>query len=212
MKSYRIEKSGMRTILNKRADGSGDFKQILKKFQHLADSWSPDGNLLSIWNPYDILIFNLRDSTLEPFAADPIHNEALSAFSPDGRWIAYQSDEQGEYNIYVESYPKSEHRWQVSTDGGDCAVWSPISNELFYLNGEKLMVVKYKTDPTFIPELPELVFEREYINPTGGSFDISADGQRFLFLVPGSETKSYTQLNVVTNWFEELKSKFETGN
>ena len=134
-----------------------------------------------------------------------------AAFSPDGHWVAYTSDEQGQYDVYVQPYPTTGESVQVSTEGGEAPVWSQSSNELFYRNGRKWMAASFTTSPTLSFEVPRVLFEGHYLNIEGVEYDVSPDGQRFLLLKPIEESFSRTQLNVVTNWFEELKRKVSGG-
>ena len=93
----------------------------------------------------------------------------------------------------------------ISTDGGSQPLWGPNSKELFYRNGDKMMVVSVQTGPTFKAETPRLLFEGTYIyGPFNwqSNYDISPDGQQFLMV---KQVEGQTQINVVLNWFEELK-------
>jgi len=148
--------------------------------------------------------------TPQPLIESPFV-EWAPAFSPDGQWVAYTSDEQGQYDVYVQPYPPTGETVQVSTAGGEEPVWSQSSNELFYRNGRKWMAALYATSPTLSFEVPRVLFEGNYLNIAGVEYDVSPDGQRFLLLKPIEESSSRTQLNVVTNWFEELESKVRGG-
>jgi len=130
-------------------------------------------------------------------------NERSPMFSPDGRWLAYESDESGQFEIYVQPYPGAEERWPISTNGGLFPVWSRDGSELFYQQGNQMMVVAIRDEPTFTAEKPRLLFEIPYIGGGSDSFDVSLDGQRFV-MAKQSET-SAIQIHVVLNWFEELK-------
>ena len=143
-------------------------------------------------------------------------NERNPELSPDGRWMAYQSDESGQYEIYVRPFPNVEDgRWQVSNAGGFYPLWSRDGRELFYVAGPapaRLMVVPVQTDPTFVPENSQELFELpDMRRGEGRTYDVSSDGQRFLTLnTVGHETDadaSSPQINIVQNWFEELKER-----
>ena len=132
----------------------------------------------------------------------------FSKFSPDGRWFAYSRDERGQLDVYVSPYSEPEVQWQVSgEEGGIEAVWSPDGTELFYRSGNQMMVVSIQTEPTFKAGRPRVLFEGLYLSTNISLgyqyYDISPDGQRFLMIkaVEGSTG----QINVVLNWFEELK-------
>ncbi len=142
-------------------------------------------------------------------------NERNAELSPDGRWMAYQSDESGQYEIYVRPFPNVEDgRWQVSNAGGIYPLWSRDGRELFYLAGPpaRLMVVPVQTDPTFVPENPQELLEWPYCSRgEGRTYDVSPDGQRFLAfhtaLLETDADASPPRINIVLNWFEELKER-----
>jgi len=207
--TFSSDRTGPFNLFMKSVDGSGQIKQLKKsKNNQYPYSWTPDGKLLAFTERTpsdDIMLFSMNDETKPQSIANTRFNEWGSDFSPDGRLIAYTSDEQGQYDVYVQPFPQTGERWRVSTEGGEEPVWSPNANELFYRNGRKWMVVAYATTPKFNPEVPQVLFEGDYVNVRGRSYDVSPDGKRFL-LVRGSEKLStHTQLNVVLNWFEELK-------
>ena len=133
--------------------------------------------------------------------------------SPDGHWISYVSDESGRLEVYVRPFPGPGGKWQVSTDGGSEVTWSPKGNELFYRTGnqrEKMMVVEIRTQSTFSAGKPRLLFEGSYVAGAGGGaqYSVSPDGQRFLMTkAPEQQQSALTQINVVLNWFEDLKKK-----
>jgi len=109
--------------------------------------------------------------------------------------------------IYVRPFPNVEDgKWQISGDGGQEPVWHPKGQELFYRNGEAMMVVGIKNEPAFTAGSPVVLFTgRYYIAFTGVNYDISPDGQRFLMMKEADEEEGQGQINIVLNWFEELK-------
>ena len=128
--------------------------------------------------------------------------------SPDGHWLAYTSDESGQPEVYVRSFPAGQGKWPISTEGGQEPLWARDGSELFYRNSGKLMAVTIETESTFLAGRPKLLFEREYekreMNPFGSpNFDVSSDG-RFLIIEPDSMASS-TEINFALNWFEELE-------
>ena len=181
-------------------------------------SWSPDGQLLAFVevNPttgYDIWVLRLSDRKAQPFLRTPF-NETAPRFSPDGHWLAYISDESGRYEIYVQPYPGPGGKWQISTEGGTEPVWNRNGRELFYRSGDKMMAVDIATQPAFTAGKPRMLFEGPYVPTpvTIPNYDVSPDGQRFLMLKPSEQAQAApTQINVVLNWFEELKQKVPTG-
>ena len=158
---------------------------------------SPEGNL-----------------TPRPFLETPFSVERYPAFSPDGRWLAYSSDVTGRPEIYVQAYPGPGGRHHISTDGGESPAWAASGRELFYREGQKMMAVDIKTDPTFLAGRPHTLFEAPYWNTSPGrGYDVTPDGRRFL-MVPLAEPEplDLTHNIVVLNWFEELKQLVPVGD
>ena len=150
-------------------------------------------------------------------------NERNAEISPDGKWLAYQSDASGRYEIYVQPFPDVEtSRQQVSTSGATRPLWGPDGRELFYVTEAAVMGVAVETRGGFAPGAPALVVEGQYYgtasgNRPGRSYDISLDGQRFLMIkegVPDTTDDPFaglTQIHVVLNWFSELQARVPTG-
>jgi Tol biopolymer transport system component len=138
-----------------------------------------------------------------------------AALSPDGRWMAYSSNESGQFEVYVRPFPDvNGGRWQVSSGGGGWPLWSPAGRELFYVGSEGMMAVPIETEPTFTQGTVDLLFDfGPYLKPTGNPnrrIAISPEGDRFLMLKEGSgsdETAETPSIIVVQNWFEELKER-----
>ncbi len=209
------------------ADGSGGLEQLTRsEFTQVPMSWSPDGQLLAFieLNPntgLDISMLRLGDPSAgsgqvrkaQLFLRTPF-NESVPRFSPDGRWVAYISNESSRNEIYVQPYPGPGGKWQISTDGGTEPVWNPNGRELFYRSGDKMLAVDITTQPGFAAGKPRLLFQGPYLpSPaTSSNYDVSLDGQRFLMVKPNEQEQTApTQINVVQNWFEELKQKVPTG-
>ena len=128
-------------------------------------------------------------------------------FSPDGKWLAYMSNESGREEVYVRVVRGSEGKWQISTDGGDEPVWARNGRELFYRNGDKMMAVAVATQPRFQAGKPETLFEAEYARTVNGpSYDVAPDG-RFVMMKAAEQESAPGRLHVVLGWFEELKRK-----
>jgi Tol biopolymer transport system component len=214
--AYKVDGSN---IFWQLADGSGGLERLtISEYNHIPISWSPDGQLLAFVeiNPttaYDIWVLRMSDHKAFPFLRTPF-NESVPRFSPDGRWLAYISDESGQFEIYVQPYPGPGGKWQISTEGGTEPTWNPNGRELFYRSGDKMMTVDIAAHPGFAAGKPRMLFEGQYV-PTPGTnsnYDVSPDGQRFLMLKPSESAQvAPTQINVVLNWFEELKQKVPTG-
>lgn len=138
-------------------------------------------------------------------------------FSPDGRWVAYSSDESGQPQVYVQAFPGPGPKEQISTEGGIDPVWRRSGGELYYRAGNKMMVVSVNTaSPRFEASAPKQLWEGNYSQGTASScgmpgvsssnYDVSADGQRFLMVRDEDGEAFATRIVVVLNWVEQLKA------
>jgi Tol biopolymer transport system component len=130
-------------------------------------SWSPDGQLLAYVeaNPVtqeDIWILRLSDRKQLPFLRTQF-NENAPAFSPDGDWLAYVSDESGRFEVYVQPYPGPGAKYQISSEGGSEPAWNPNGKELFYRTGNKMMSTKVTIRPSLSAGQARVLFEGQYV-------------------------------------------------
>jgi eukaryotic-like serine/threonine-protein kinase len=217
--AFESNNSGVPNIFWQLADGSGGLERLTTSPNINAPvSWSPDGQLLAFGEVITATgqnIWILRMNDRKVFSLHKTgFNENEARFSPDGRWLAYVSDESGRVEVYVQPYPGQGGKWQISTEGGTEPVWNRNGRELFYRSGDKMMAVDVSTQPGFAASTPRMLFEGRYEHPPVPlhNFDVSPDGQHFLMLKPvDQEQAAPTQINVVLNWFEELKQKVPTG-
>ena len=156
----------------------------------------------------DLWILSLEnEGAVEPFVQSSA-NEGDPQFSPDGKWIAYVSDETGRTEIQVRSFRGSGQVWQASSDGGTVPRWNPNGRELFYLSRNRLMVVDVSPEGDPFLSRPKVLLE----GISWRSFDVSPDGRRFAVIEVGEAVRGPTQLNLVLNWAEELKRLVPTEN
>ena len=217
--AFSSTKDGPVNIYWQMADGSGGLERLnTSENNQVPMSWSLDGQLLGFLDVdpttgTDIWVLRLSDRKAQPFLRTQFL-ESVPQFSPDGRRLAYISDESGRFEIYVQPYPGPGSKWQISTEGGTEPVWNPNGRELFYRIGEKMMTVDISTQPGFAAGKPRMLFEGRY-EPTPlttPNYAVSPDGQRFLMLKPADQAEeSPTQINVVLNWTEELKRLVPPG-
>ena len=207
----------------KAADGTGQVERLTTSpYSHIPNSFSPDGKRLvftqiGAGSGGDLHVLSIEGEPSAQLLLQTQDHESDAEISPDGRWIAYQSIESGQSQVYVRPFPNVEEgKWQISSDGGEDPVWGPKGRELFYRNGEAMMVVAINADLLFTGLHPRTLFAGRYI--TGAfvrDFDLSPDGQRFLMLrasVQQNEPSERTELIIVQNWFEELKRLVPTDN
>ena len=211
--AYTSIRNGKCGLYWKPADGSGPEEQLVSDSTDCmtAESFSHDGQNLAYeitttQTGHDIWIMPLSgDRKPQPFAADRF-SEWSPTFSPDGHWMAYGSDESGRAEIYVRPFPGPGGKWQISTEGGDRVVWSRDGTELFYRNGSKLMAVPIDIKHGFTPGTPHLLWEGNYL-ATGHYFDAMPGAKQFVFIKEMEQTHGAIEINVVLNWFDELKRR-----
>ena len=177
-------------------------------------SWARDGKLLvfqenSPDTKMDIGVVPIEGEHTPTWLIRGPADEGRPAMSPDGRWIAYQSNLSGRWEVYVQPFPDLAGRWQVSTQGGVSPTWSPNGRELFYRNARAMMSVPVTaTGNTFTYGNPRILFEGSYApegDSSGGrSYAPAPDGQRFLMMKEG-ERHDASQIVVILNWVEEMK-------
>jgi len=213
--TFSSNRDGPQNLYWKPADGSGQAELLLNMNSLntlIPTSWSPDGDTLAFYDTS-----GARDIWALPLEGDAssfvatAFNERSPMFSPDGRWLAYVSNESGRDEVYVQPYPGPGGKWPISTEGGTELRWSADGRELFYRLGDKMMVVEVQSEPAFTSGRPQLVFEGPYLTDlfATSNYDISPDGQRFLMIK--EEEGQQDQINVVLNWFEELKRLVPTN-
>ncbi len=181
--------------------------------QDYPTSWSPDGKsvLLSLLGSgktkWDLALLPLTGDKIPVPLTQTEFNEWVGIFSPDGRWVSYQSDESGKYEIYVRTLDAQGGKWQVSVGGGESAFWPRKSKEIIYTSGGRKVVsaeVKY-TASSFEVVRTTVLFDLN-IRGVGTFMHVSEDGQRFLLRI-ASVDESSTPVTLVMNWNEELKKK-----
>jgi Tol biopolymer transport system component len=198
-------------LYQKLASGVGQEEPLLQSDVLVTPtSWSADGKFLlySQFAPktlMDIWILPL-DGDRKPFPfLQTQFIESGAQFSPDGRWAAYESNESGKYEIYVQTFPAGSGKWQVSTGGGQFPQWRGDGKELFYLSPDrKLMAVEVKLGATFEAGLPKALFDLAAAKVRRDTYTVTADGQRFLFPRLLREN-AVAPFAVVVNWTAEVK-------
>ena len=140
---------------------------------------------------------------------NPSFSERSAKFSPDGRFVAYVSDESGRNEVYVRPFPGGDGKWQVSGNGGAQPRWSKNGKELFYVERDTLMAVAALTTPRFTSGLATRLFQdANLLGIDDPRYDVSADGRRFVLTEPvaGTEAKP-PSIHVVQNWYEEFRDR-----
>ena len=179
-------------------------------------SFTPDGSRLlfitQVTEPNDVAMVSVGDTQSTEMLFDAEFSENNAEISPNGRWIAYQSDESGQREVYVRSFPDvSSRRIMISTGGGSRPLWSADGTELFYfVSPGAIMRVPVDAGNDFDAGSPELLFEGTYepLN-TGRHYDVSPDGRRFLILTETEveDSQSNPSIVFVDNWFDDLEAR-----
>jgi hypothetical protein len=202
----------------KAADGSGDAKEVAKP--GTLPSFSPDGKFM-------LYAVQGRDTDLDifyiPLAGDrkPVSflqtkaRESAPQVSPDGRFVAYQSNESGPEEVYIKLFPSGEGKWQVSVHGGNWPRWNRKGDRLYYVEGTAIMEVEVTTRPSLTLSTPKKLFTHVASGvgkPYGwpDSFDVSGDGQKFVLVQQVAQERGKNRepaITVVENWFAEFKDK-----
>ena len=221
---YTTRRGNNAVLMRRAADGTGK-EEIVFRVAGIGiyeGAWAPDGKSLALRAGGTVAVAGGRDimiarpgidSVPTPLVASTQFDESGIAISPDGRWLAYESNETGRTEVYLRPFPNADGgKWQVSAEGGRAPLWNRNGRELFYVNGAREMVVvpvgpgvspQIGTRRTLFKMRDELYLaDQENYTP----FDISPDGQRFLMArrVQGAAVQ-VSPLVVTENWFEELK-------
>ena len=216
--AFSSDQEGPTNLFRQPADGSGTAERLTTRpYINVAGSWSPDGQTIAFMevNPLtgsDIWTVGVGDRKARPFLKTQ-YDETSPDFSPDGHWLAYVSNESGQWEVYVQPYPGPGGKWQISTEGGTEPVWNPAGRELFYRAGNRMMAVAVTLQPGFSAAKPQVLFEGPWLPTplTLPNYDVSPDGRRFLMLKAVDEDQDTHQIVVVQNWLEELKQRMAAG-
>ena len=213
--AFASMREGNYDIFIRPADGSGAAEALVATpFWKGPGDWSADGRFLAydLAHPergYDIWYLRRKDDEQGfdevPFLQTPF-NEQNPKLSPDGRFVAYQSDESGRSEVYVTPFPEGGGKWPVSRNGGEDPRWSRDGKELFYVEGDTLVAVAVGTTPGFSAGEAERLFS-EFSLQRGSypNYDVSPDGQRFVTVE--SVENATPAIHVVQNWFEEFRGR-----
>ena len=206
-------------------DGSSPMERLItSEYFQYSGPWSSDGKMVAFVEEHpdtgtDIALLDSRSGRVTPFLNTKF-NEGDPEFSPDGRWIAYSSDESKRREVYVRAFPGPGMKQQVSSEGGEQPLWARNGKQLFYRwrdpwrDQGQVWAVDVRTDGGFAASEPRWLFEKPEYTQSGAtrSYDLSLDGRRFL-MVKWEQRKPtpVTEMVLVQNWFEELKRLVPTG-
>jgi len=213
---FSSDREGNRNLYRRRTDFSGDAEIVLdREFAQWPGAVSAEGLISAVEltpdGSFDIIVVSTESGEVHPLAATPAV-EGAHALSPDGRWIAYFSTASQSPEVYVEPFPEGGGRVTISNNGGNHPVWSPDGRTIFFSQGSKMLAVDVTTEPEFSHGAPYELFDHPYYASFGRQFDIAPDGERFLMLETNeAAAESSSRINIILNWFEELKQRVPTG-
>ncbi|HET7293129.1 MAG TPA: protein kinase [Vicinamibacteria bacterium] len=214
--AWAAQRSGRpRQVRRRSADGSGEEQVVWSTPAHVhVHDWSPDGQALLVTQDAaatarDIWLVPAGGGEARALLAEPF-DEWNPRFSPDGRWLAYTSNESGRFEIYVRRFPELDGRLQVSVGGGDGAAWADGGRELVYRGGEgRVVSVRFSPEAGAAPRVsaPRELFADVFGAASGlmshPDYDVFPDGSRFVML--GGQGEDAAELSIVLGWFEELR-------
>ncbi|HXY70400.1 MAG TPA: protein kinase [Gemmatimonadales bacterium] len=200
------------------ADGSGTVNTVLAgEGDQYGGAFTPDGRTL-VYRDADPRTGKRRigyvrlDSARTPHlvVSDAFNNDTPT-LSPDGRWMAYVSDESGRPEVYVRPFPGPGGRWQISSGGGSEPRWSPTGREIFFRSGTAMMAVAVQAGASFVPGEPRQLFQGSYATDLNyPDYDVARDGRSFLMVSLDEQTVNQP-ITVVLNWFANHAAPGGTG-
>jgi Tol biopolymer transport system component len=202
-------------IYQKDSNGSGNEELLLKTEASSArtGNWSSDGRYfvyaeVDAKTRSDLWVYSAPERKSTPYLQSPA-GEAQGQFSPNGRWIAYSSDDSGEYQIFVKSFPDGASKFQISTSGGTQPRWRKDGKELFYIAADgRMMATGIKTSPKFESAAPEALFPSRLTQQVNiFRYDVAHDGNRFLMNIAAGYTSAEAPITVVLNWQAAIKTQ-----
>jgi Tol biopolymer transport system component len=195
----------------KNADSSGSEEEVADLGAALSGNawdWSRDAKYVLFRKANELWYLSWPERIVKPLlqAKWTVRN---AQFSPDGRWMAYATNETGSWEVYVSPFPSGNGKWQVSTGGGEEPRWRQDGKELFYLSAEgKMMAVAITASARFEAGSPIALFQPHRRQPDSSqdvfSYDVSRDGQRFLFNTKVDEINA-APLSITLNWASEME-------
>jgi len=200
-------------------DGSRDEELLVQVLRHFTRGYSINKDATSLLvpvrlpqNDQNIAAISLKNGEhTEKTVVDDASWQRWPVFSPDGRWFAYSSHETGTWEVYVKPFPGPGAKIKVSDGGGYEPLWDPYGNKLYYRNGDEMWMVTYEAGEKFEPVQPKFLFERHFFGGLAAkqkTYCAAKDGR---FLMIQEDLAPGTQINLVVNWFEELKRLVPAG-
>ena len=166
---------------------------------------------LSLFKNVSSSIYSIENDTIISIIQTNSYAGQIT-FSPDSRFIIYESEESGQLGIFVQPLPTNGKKWNISQGFGFDPMWSFDGKEIYYRNNNQLFAVKVNTDSIFKHENPELLFQGDFADVSLKSFAISNDNKKILILKPMSNVETTRELTIIDNWFVDLKNKIPAND
>jgi eukaryotic-like serine/threonine-protein kinase len=203
-------------IYQKSANGTGTVRSLIEDdATEYVDSWSSDGRYLAYGRSdspgkpgWDIWILPLfGDAKPFPFLQSEFNKEDPS-FSPDGKWLAYDSDESGKWEVYIVPFPRGDGKWQVSTEGAEQPRWRGDGKELFYLSGDNKLIGVEVQERNCSLEIgnPKTLFQSNSVRSPFRTYDVTSDGKKFV-IITSPPQQGAQSIMLVVNWPALLKNQ-----
>ncbi|MDX1383240.1 MAG: hypothetical protein R3190_06310, partial [Thermoanaerobaculia bacterium] len=222
---FSSDRGGSPNLYRKRSDGSGEVERLTETTSsQYPSSWSSDGRWVLFSHTgsdtgNDLYVLPVAAdgsvSEPEPFLVTPFQ-EAEGAFSPDARWVAYNSDESGRSEVYVRPFPSGGGKWQISVDGGAQARWAKGGRELLYRKDNTVMAVEIESQGDVLKAgTPRMLFQGPFqqvsvAGVTYADWDVADSGEYFVMLRGEGGESARDHVVVVTDWFADLRATFAT--
>jgi Tol biopolymer transport system component len=221
--AFASARNGPYNIVRRRADGSRSEERLeTSETDHIPYAWSRDGRWIVMGRRLlsgriDLALLGVGAGSTQSPPLQSAPGDRGAALSPDGRFMALASNEAGRMAVFVTRFPATGEKWQVSRASGLGPVWGPEGRELYYREGDDLMVVSLTLTPEFRMSQPRVLFRAPYDEGLPGTendanYDVSPDGAHFVFLERAANHRVPPSLQVVQNWFEELVHRTSRGS
>ena len=218
--AYNAVEHGEHFVIVRQADGGGVPEVAARGLGRMyIDDWSRDGSsfVLDVEGTTrtgpngpggsDLFVLPLGgDHTIRPFLETEF-DESQASLSPDGKWIAYSSNESGSYRVYVQPFPRGGGRHLVSSNEGSGPHWAPDGNRLYYYSAGSLVSVPLRTSPSFEIGKPQTILSgyQQYPVDSGLMYDIFPDGHSLVILKSKDDQENLRRIHLVLNWFDEIQ-------
>ncbi len=204
---YGSESGAGTVIYRKPWDGSGKAEVLTSGNRtQYPSAVSPDGKVLSVMQDGDIWLLSLEGTPkASPFIESPAR-EANPVFSPDGKYLAFETYESGKAEVVVVPFPSRGGKWQISSGGGSNPIWSPSGKEIYFIQGKSVFAATVQTGESFDYSAPRKILD---LPPDGLTLTgISSDGSKFVMITLPYQELSASTFTLVTNWYQELRNTF----